>query len=98
MNCLMSYSVADLLSFFAFSLGLFYVMRRIHLMSKKLLAAGIVRDIEFVSQYALDVYINHNQSKWFDFKILDQFTHADGSVVIRLLTPYNNTELIKLYE
>ena len=67
-------------------------------MSKKLLAAGIVRDIEFISQYALDTYINHNQSKWSDFKILDQFTRADGSVVIRLLTPYNNTELIELYE
>lgn len=67
-------------------------------MGKKLLAAGIVRDIEFVSQYALDLYLNYNQSKWADFKILDQFTRSDGSVVIRLLTPYNNTELIELYE
>lgn len=67
-------------------------------MGKKLLAAGIVRDIEFVSQYALDLYLNYNQSKWSDFKILDQFTRSDGSVVIRLLTPYNNTELIELYE
>ncbi len=67
-------------------------------MGKKLLAAGIVRDIEFVSQYALDLYLNYNQSKWSDFKILDQFTRADGSVVIRLLTPYNNIELIELYE
>ena len=67
-------------------------------MSKKILAGGIVRDIEFVSQYALDVYLNFNKSKWSDFKILDQFTRADGSVVIRLLTPYNNTELIELYE
>lgn len=66
-------------------------------MGKKLLAAGIVRDIEFVSQYALDLYLNYNQSKWPDFKILDRFTRADGSVVIRLLTPYNNTELIELY-
>lgn len=67
-------------------------------MGKRLLAAGIVRDIEFVSQYALDVYLSVNRNKWSDFKILDQFTRADGSVVIRLLTPYNNTELIELYE
>ena len=67
-------------------------------MGKRLLAAGIVRDIEFVSQYALDVFLNSNHSKWYDFKILDQFTRADGSVVIRLLTPYNNTRLIELYE
>ena len=67
-------------------------------MSKRLLAAGIVRDLEFDSQYALDVFINHNHSKWYDFKILDQFTRADGSVVVRLLTPYNNTELIELYQ
>ena len=67
-------------------------------MSKRLLAAGIVRDIEFVSQYALDVYLSVNMNKWENFKILDQFTRADGSVVIRLLTPYNNTELIELYD
>lgn len=67
-------------------------------MGKKLLAAGIVRDIEFVSQYALDVYLSVNKDKWSDFKILDQFTRADGSVVIRLLTPYNNVVLIELYE
>lgn len=67
-------------------------------MGKKLLAAGLVRDIEFVSQYALDVYLSVNKSKWSDFKILDQFTRSDGSVVIRLLTPYNNVELIELYE
>lgn len=67
-------------------------------MGKKLLAAGIVRDIVFVSQYALDVYLSVNKSKWSDFKILDQFTRSDGSVVIRLLTPYNNVELIELYE
>ena len=67
-------------------------------MGKKLLAAGIVRDIEFVSQYALDVYLSVNKDKWSAFKILDQFTRADGSVVIRLLTPYNNVELIELYE
>ena len=67
-------------------------------MSKRLLAAGIVRDIEFVSQYALDLYLSINKNKWSDFKILDKFTRSDGSVVIRLLTPYNNTELIELYE
>lgn len=68
------------------------------MVGKKLLAAGIVRDIEFVSQYALDVYLSVNKNKWETFKILDQFTRADGSVVIRLLTPYNYTELIELYE
>ena len=67
-------------------------------MSKHLLAAGIVRDIEFISQYACDVYINYNKDRWSSYKILDQFTRSDGSVVIRLLTPYNNTELIELYE
>lgn len=68
------------------------------MVSKKLLAAGIVRDIEFVSLYALDVYLEYNKNKWSAFKILDKFTRDDGSVVIRLLTPYNNTELIELYE
>ena len=67
-------------------------------MSKRLLAAGIVRDIEFISEYALSVYLECNKNKWSDYKILDRFARSDGTVVIRLLTPYNNTELIELYE
>lgn len=67
-------------------------------MGKKILAAGIVRDIEFDTQYEADLYFNRMHSKWVDCAILDTYTRADGSVVIRLLTPYNNTELIELYE
>ena len=65
-------------------------------MSKRLLAAGIVRDLEFDSQYECDSYIN--RMSWKLFKILDSFTRADGSVVVRLLTQYNDTDLIELYE
>ena len=65
-------------------------------MIKCLLAAGIVRDIEFISTFALDRYLNAMHSKWPDFKILDRFDLSDGRVIVRLLTPYNNCDLIQL--
>ena len=67
-------------------------------MSKRLLAAGIVRDLEFDSQYELDGYIKAMQHKLFNFKILDHFARSDGSVVVRILSQYNNSDLIELYE
>lgn len=67
-------------------------------MSKRLLAAGIVRDLEFDSQYELDGYIKAMQHKLFEFKILDQCSRSDGSVIVRVLSQYNSTDLIELYE
>lgn len=64
--------------------------------TKIILAAGIVRDIEFSSRFAVDHYLNAMQSKWYDFKILDRFDLSDGRVIIRLLTPYNCCDLIQL--
>jgi len=63
---------------------------------KKILAAGIVRDIEFISTSAVDHYLNSMHSKWSDFQILDRFDRSDGRVIIRILSPYNCCDLIEL--
>lgn len=66
-------------------------------MSKRLLAAGIVRDLEFDSMDSLEVYLYQLQHKCIDYKCLETFERFDGSVIVRLLCQYNNADLIKLY-
>lgn len=67
-------------------------------MSKKLLAGGIVRDLEFDSKESLDLYVASLADKWQEYKILDVYTRADGTVIIRILGQYNNSPLIQLFE
>lgn len=67
-------------------------------MSKILLAAGVVRDLEFDSPGSLEIYLyklDHNKVL---YQILDKFVRDDGSVVIRILQQYNAARLIQLYD
>lgn len=64
--------------------------------TKTILAAGIVRDIEFSSHFVADGYLNALRFKYFDFKILDRCDRSDGTVIVRILTPYNSSDLIEL--
>ena len=66
--------------------------------TKEILAAGIVRDIEFISQYALDVYISGLDSRKVNYKILDTHQRSDGCVIIRIVQQYNEAPMIELYE
>lgn len=68
------------------------------MMSKKLLAAGIVRDIEFDSEDSLSTYIARLNLFLTEFDILDKYIRDDGTVIIRIVTQYNNSDLIQLYE
>lgn len=67
------------------------------LQTKQILAAGIIQDIEFISQYALDVYLSGLESKKNCYEILDKFERVDGSVIIRIVKSYNSSPLIKLF-
>jgi len=65
-------------------------------MSKRLLAAGYLRDIEFDSQVSMDEYLEALRFRCLEYKILDKFTCSDGSVIIRILQQYNSADLIQL--
>lgn len=67
-------------------------------MSKSLLAAGIVRDLMFDCQESLDLYLYAMQYRKMSFEILDQMTRDDGSIIIRIVSQYNDADLIKLFE
>lgn len=65
-------------------------------MSRILLAAGLVRDFEFSSAMELINYLNRLDRRGVQWEELDRFSRPDGSVIIRLLCQYNNTDLIQL--
>lgn len=64
---------------------------------RNLLAAGIVRDYEFICAAALEVYLYKLDHDCRVYKILDQHTRDDGTVLIRILFQYNNSPLIELF-
>lgn len=65
-------------------------------MSKVLLAAGLVRDFEFFDCMELLAYIRRLDQRCVSWEELDRFVRPDGSVIVRLLTQYNNADLIQL--
>lgn len=65
-------------------------------MSKTLLAAGIVRDIEFDCEDALELYYYNLDYRCIEYKELDRYTRPDGSVIVRVVCKYNNIDLIEL--
>ena len=64
--------------------------------TKEVLAAGIVRDIEFVSHYAMEVYLSDLDQRKVNYKVLKTFERYDGVTRIRIIQQYNNSPLIKL--
>lgn len=67
-------------------------------MSKKLLAAGIVRDLAFLNRDALDLYLYRLDHNEVIYQILECWNRPDGTVVIRIVQQYNSSPLIELYE
>lgn len=63
--------------------------------NREILAGGLVRDIWFMNEDEFQKYMDKLHC---EVKILDKAFRADGSRIVRLLTPYNNSPLIQLYE
>lgn len=67
------------------------------LKTKEVLAAGIVRDIEFISHYAMEVYLSGLDQRKVNYKVLETYESPVGVTRIRIIQQYNNSPLIKLY-
>ena len=65
--------------------------------AKTLLAAGIVRDMEFRNKEAFDLYLYLLDHQCKLYKVLDTYTRDDGSMIVRIVQQYNDIELIQLY-
>ena len=63
--------------------------------TREILAGGLVRDIWFMNEDEFQKYMDRLP---YEAKILDKSFRADGSRIVRLLTPYNDSPMIQLYE
>ena len=63
--------------------------------TREILAGGLVRDIWFMNEDEFQKYMDKLS---YEAKILDKSFRSDGSRIVRLLTPYNDSPLIQLYE
>ena len=65
-------------------------------MAKTLLAAGIVRDLEFDSRDLFHLYLYELDHRKIAYKVLDTFVRSDGSFIARVVQQYNGADLIQL--
>ena len=65
-------------------------------MSKKLLAAGVLRDFEFGSLAELDDFLDSLAIRCCLYKVIETFQRSDGTVLVRILSQFLNCDLIEL--
>ena len=63
---------------------------------KTLLAGGILRDIEFLTKFDYEIFIDTLNRQHRHYEILDKLDRPSGSVIVRILTQYNAADLIQL--
>ena len=62
---------------------------------KELLAAGIIRDFRFKNKEEYQKYLTWIRGK---YEVIEMVEKMDGTVLARIITQYNNAELIQLFE
>lgn len=67
-------------------------------MSKKLLAAGIVRDFEFDCMESLELYLQRLKQESIAHTVIETYERSDGSVVSRILSQFGNYSLVQLFD
>lgn len=70
--------------------------RRCPVVIRCLLAAGIVRDFEFLKMEHLEVYLYQLDHRKVNYKVIETFERSDGTVLVRIVQQYNNADLIQL--
>ena len=65
-------------------------------MSKKLLAAGLLRDFEFGSMSELEEFLDSLAIRCYPYKVIETFERSDGTVLVRILSQFLNCDLIEL--
>lgn len=67
-------------------------------MAKRVLAAGIVKDLHFDSQAEMELYLYFLKHRKVEYQVLEVFLPEDGSAFLRIILQYNNSDFIKLFE
>lgn len=64
--------------------------------TKQILAAGIVQDICFSCMEARNKYLRRLDSYRMNYQLVDTYERQDGSVIIRIIKPYNGSDVIRI--
>lgn len=67
-------------------------------MSKKVLAAAIVRDYQFDSLSDCWFYLYRLDARKVEYQLLSKCRLDDGRVLLRIMHQYNGNDLIQLYD
>ena len=67
-------------------------------MSKKLLAAGLVRDLEFDKPFDCWIYLFDLDKRGVRYQLIEKCRLDGGRVLLRLIQAYNDSEIIQLYD
>lgn len=67
-------------------------------MSKILLAAGLCRDFAFFSESDYHAYLEQLEERYVDYEVLEEYQKDDGFFYVRIVTQYNNSDLIQIYD
>lgn len=65
---------------------------------KELLAGGIVRDFLFQDEAAYNEYLEELAYRGLEYKVLQREPSKNGTVLARIVTQYNNADLIRLWD
>lgn len=66
--------------------------------NKEVLAAGVIQDLLFRCEDCLEIYLYELDHRYTAYKVLEKLRRDDGSVIIRIVKQYNNSELIQFPE
>lgn len=65
---------------------------------KIVLAAGVVQDLLFKDEEFLQIYLRNLDDRCVQHKVLEALRREDGSIIIRIVKQYNNSDLIQFPE
>lgn len=66
--------------------------------AKEVLAAGVVRDLLFRDIDAYEQHIYRLENRHERYQVIETMNREDGSVIARILSGYNNSPLIQLFD
>ena len=67
-------------------------------MKKELLAGGIIRDLLFQSPEDMETYLDKLEDRKQQYKVVETYERQDRSVIIRIISQYNNAPLIRVFD
>ena len=65
---------------------------------KKLLGAGIVKDLWFINREEYEIYLYGMDHRGTAYTVAETYEREDGSFLARIVVEYNGNDLIKLFD